>query len=305
MYHPIELLYAWATWRNDTSAWPLSETSALSPWASTEDRRSNSEVPDLAASPELLIVVMTYDRPDSCSKLMSQLQRAVSQGRHERTALLVLHDACGRDYSGARAQASAVARSHLWLDAKARLGKAQFWRSYQTALYVARRWQPARTLFLHDDVEFAADLLDEADAIWRATADDPLRRVLYLFSSSQDEEQGRWIEFRRRDLPEKRCRLTNWFDLQAFMVDREFFELLGYRMVPIHPNRWKRKPTTSSGVGRQFTLRLKGRATIYQAWPPLISHGAEPSIANPEARVSTDLDNRHEYALGIAQRGLR
>jgi hypothetical protein len=172
-------------------------------------------------------------------------------------------------------------------------------------MHVARCWRPARTLFLHDDVEFGADLLDDADAIWRATSDDPLRRVLYLFSSSEDEENGRWVQFRRRDLPDKGCRLTNWFDLQAFMVDLHFFELLNYRMLPIHPNRWKRNPHVSSGVGRQLTLRLRARAHTYQAWPPLVSHGSEPSIANPEAREATSLDNRREYTLAAEGRAVR
>lgn len=305
MYHPVELLHAWATWRNDPSAWPSSVASALAPWNRGSAPAAASDVAPLDTAPQLLIVVMTYGRPEACSRLMARLEQAIRLSeRRDQTALLVLRDACGCDYSDAQSEASRVARTHLWLDARVRLGKMQFWRSYQTALDVARQWRPARTLFLHDDVEFTPDLLEQADAIWRATADDPLRRVLYLFSSSKDEEQGRWIEFQRRELPEKRCRLTNWFDLQAFMVDLEFFELLRFKMVPIHPNRWRRKPTTSSGVGRQLTLRLRHRATVYQAWPPLVSHGAEPSIANPEARVATDLDNREEYALGLARRGL-
>jgi hypothetical protein len=303
LFHPIELLHAWATWRNDASMWAASAESALALWEHAEAPGVGVSIPVLDASPALLIVVMTYDRPNACSTLMTRLAQAIDQGRRrENTALLVLHDACTRDYSEVRKQAGSLAQTHLWLDARQRLGKVQFWRSYQTALLVAQRWRPARTLFLHDDVDFGADLLDEAEAIWQATSDDAARRVLYLFSSSKDEEQGRWIKFARRDLPEKGCRLTNWFDLQAFMVDLEFFELLGFRMVPIHSNRWKRKPSTSSGVGRQLTLRLRGRASVYQAWPPLVSHGAEPSIANPEARVATDLDNRDEYAVGRARR---
>jgi len=246
---------------------------------------------------------MTYDRPNACHRVLSRLEEAVSlRGARERTALIVLRDTCDGDYAGARACASAVAHTHVWLDATKRLGKRQFWRSYQAAMYFAQRWRPKRTLFLHDDVEFSATLFDEADAIWDMTADDPLRRVLYLFSSSKDEENGRWIHFPRKELGERSCRLTNWFDLQAFMVDLQFFELLNFRMVPIHPNRWLRKPTTSSGVGRQLTLRLFGRGNVYQAWPPLVSHGSEPSVANPEARAATDLDNRREYAAAEAQR---
>jgi hypothetical protein len=306
VFHPVEFLHECATRYNFAPSGPLDATAILEPW---RDGSADSGVPaiaPLARPPELLVVVMTYSRPAACGRVLDRLARAIERGgRHEHTALMVVRDACGQDYSSVRARASAVGHTRLWLDAHRRLGKREFWRSYQAAMYVAQRWQPARTLFLHDDVDFGDDLLDDADAIWQATSDDPRRRVLYLFSSSKDEEDGRWIHFRRRELTEKACRLTNWFDLQAFMVDLQFFELLEYRMVPIHPNRWKRKPTTSSGVGRQLTLRLRERATTYQAWPPLVSHGEEASLANPEARMATDLDNREEYALAAAQRAAR
>jgi hypothetical protein len=85
-------------------------------------------------------------------------------------------------------------------------------------------------------------------------------------------------------------------------VDGAFFELLQHCLIPIHPNRWRRNPTLSSGVGRQLTLRLRGRATVYQAWPPLVRHGTEPSVANPEARTLNDLDNREDYDQALAER---
>jgi hypothetical protein len=306
VYHPIELFYELATRHNVASSRPLDASVVLDPFRDAASGATAPPVPELVSRPELLVVIMTYARPEACTRVLDGVERAIARrGQRERTALLVLRDACERDYSAARARAAAVAQTSVWLDARRHLGKFEFWRSYQAAMLVAQRWQPARTLFLHDDVEFGADLLDDAEGLWQATADDPRRRVLYLFSSSRDEENGRWIRFRRRELPDKGCRLTNWFDLQAFMVDLEFFELLKYRIIPIHPNRWKRKPTTSSGVGRQLTLRLRERASVYQAWPPLVSHGAEPSIANPEARAAADFDNRIEYALAAAHREAR
>jgi hypothetical protein len=297
LYHPIELLYEVATRRNLSSFVRLDEAAHLARWTEAGARQPLLAVPRLDESPVRLVVVMTYERPDACVSLMRQLERAVGREHaRARTALLVIQDAGESDYSQARALASSVASTVLWLEASEWLGKARFWQSYQLAMLVARSWLPGRTLFLHDDVELDDDVLERADAIWEATADDPMRRVLYLYSSDKDEPDGRWVRFARRELPEKACRLTNWVDLQAFMVDRQFFELLGYRMLPIHPNRWKRKPTMSSGVGRQLTLRLRGRGTIYQAWPPLVCHGSQPSLANREARQQNDLDNRAEYA---------
>ena len=296
-YHPVELLLEWETRRNRPRARPECGALALEHWRAADG--SQARVPPLAAAPELMVVLTTFARPAAAARLLSDLQVALERAQHgERAALLVLHDACGRDYDTARQVAAGAAAQVLWLDARQRFGKAAFWHVHQTALSVAQAWRPKLCLYLQDDVEFEADLLVRALELWRATERDLLRRVLYLFSSSDDEADGRWVSFRRREAGP--CRLTNWFDLQAFLVDGAFFELLGHRMVPIHENRWKRRPEQSSGVGRQFTRRLFGRAHVYQAWPPLVIHGAAPSTMNPEARKERSLDNRGDY---LAARG--
>jgi hypothetical protein len=292
MFHPVELLNEWETRSNRLLRRPPHAAEYLGRWSAAGGELSSLLTP-LEPAPAWLIVLTTYRRPQGAAHVLAQLGKALAAaGLEQQAALLVLHDRCDSDYSAARQLASSVCARHLWLDARERFGKPGFWQVHQTALLVARTWRPERTLYLQDDVVFDADLLQRADAIWSATAADVARRVVYLFSSSDDEPEGRWARFARRDLPELRCRQTNWFDLQAFMVDRAFFELLDYRMVPIHPNRWKRRPETSSGVGRQFTLRTFRRASVYQAWPPLVRHGADPSTMNPAARSVRPLDNR-------------
>lgn len=297
-YHPIELLHAWEMRTNRPRRREL-DAELLERWSAAGDARPG--IAPLVHEPELMVVLTTFGRPELASRLLATVREALSTaGLGERAALLVLHDACGEDYDDARQAARDVCASHLWLDARARFGKAGFWQVHQTALLAARVWRPRFALYLQDDVEFAPDLITRARGLWSATAADPLRRVLYLFSSSDDEAGGRWVPFERR--PAGRLRQTNWFDLQAFMVDRAFFELLDYRMVPIHPNRWRRRPEQSSGVGRQLTWRLFGRAHVYQAWPPLVMHGVAPSTMNPEARRERSLDNRADYYMAAAGR---
>jgi hypothetical protein len=293
MFNPIELIHEWETRTNRLRPRPHTEADLGSHWVRTQD---TGEVGLGVPATQLMIVVTTYDRPASAARLLSQLDTALRRSALSRgVALLVLHDACGRDYTAARAQARAIAPRHLWLDARQRFGKAGFWQIHQTAMDVARIWRPERALYLQDDVELDPALLARADALWQATAHDPLRRVLYLFSSRDDEQNGRWVSFERQPVANAPCRVSNWFDLQAFMVDRQFFELLDYRMVQIHPNRWKRAPEKSSGVGRQLTHRLFGRGNVYQAWPPLVAHGLEPSRMNPEARQKRALDNYDDF----------
>ena len=295
MFHPVELLHEWETRSNRPRPRPCGLEQAASLWRHAAG--TNLAAAQIARpSPDLMIVVTTYERPGSAARLLRQLAAALhASSPAQSVALLVLRDACAGDYSLARAEARAIDPNHAWLDARQRFGKKEFWRMHQTALDVARVWRPKRALYLQDDVEFEPDLLLRADRIWQATERDPQRRVLYLFSSSDDEPNGRWVSYRRRELSGELCRLTNWFDLQGFMVDRQFFELLDYRMVPVHPNRWKRRPMQSSGVGRQWSRRLFGRAHVYQAWPPLVAHGTEPSTMNPQARQLRSLDNRGDF----------
>ncbi|HEY6881382.1 MAG TPA: hypothetical protein VI299_25330 [Polyangiales bacterium] len=241
----------------------------------------------------LLCVITTYNRPAACQDVLTALRGALAGAD---AFLLVLNDRSDSDYAGVRAHAAELfGERMLWLDARARMGKPGFWKAYQVAFLVARALQPEHALFVQDDLAFAPTLLTSIRAQWEATAGDPLRRVLYLFSSAEDERFGRWVLAPRRDVGHG-LRRTQWFDLQAFFVDRAFFELLSYRMIPIHENRWRRKPRISSGVGKQLTLRLFRRANVYQSYPPLVFHGGCESQMNPDARAKRALDNR-----GLAQ----
>ncbi len=302
---PSELLSQWLVKRN-LPLQPLRAGRLLSRWRELGAHAPLRGVPALPAAPIWLVFVMTYARPEACARVLQRVGAALAaSGCQSRAGLVVFHDACGRDYERAHRVAAAAAGSSVWLDALERVGKQGFWQTYQLSMLIARACGAERALYLHDDLDFEPDLLERAEALWQATAEDPDRRVLYLYSSNDDEEGGRWTKFRRRDCPGKGCRQTNWLDLQAFMVDRTFFELMRYRVMPVHPNRWRRDPARSSGVGQQLTERCQGRASVYQAWPPLVAHGAEPSVANAEARYERQFDNRQEYERSLAERSKR
>ncbi|MET0283255.1 MAG: hypothetical protein ABW352_02250 [Polyangiales bacterium] len=238
---------------------------------------------------DLLCVLMTYNRPDAFREVLRALHATLGD---EPAFVLVLNDKSASDYTEARAEAQRLFGPRLlWLDARERLGKPGFWKAYQVAFMVARTQQPTHALFLQDDLAFEPDMLARVRTLWSRTASDPKRRVLYLFSSDEDERLGRWVLVPRREV-DAELRLTQWFDLQAFYVDRAFFELLDYRMIPIHDNRWRRTPRHSSAVGKHLTLRSFGRANIYQTYPPLVLHGGVASEMNPLTRAKRSLDNR-------------
>lgn len=246
-----------------------------------------------AAQPtDLLIALTTYNRPDACERILSALPGLLANaGRALQLHVVVVKDAGGAEYGPAVAAARERLRGRLtWLDARARLGKQGYWKTYQAIFLAARMLRPAHALFLQDDLEFSPTLLRDCYARFDALAPDVRPRVLYLLAADDDEPEGRWIHFRRREVI-LGARLTQWFDLPAFFTDRAVLELLRYRMIPVSERRWKKKPY-SSGVGEQLTRRLFRRANVYQAIPSLVFHGAHPSEMNPEARAHRALDNR-------------
>jgi hypothetical protein len=254
------------------------------PFWSLYERRTEPE-----GRADLLCVLMTYNRPGAFREVLRALHATLAG---EPAFVLVLNDQSASDYTDARAEAQALFGPRLlWLDARERLGKPGFWKAYQVAFMVAHAQRPTHALFLQDDLAFEPDMLARVRTLWSRTAHDPKRRVLYLFSSDEDERFGRWVWVPRRDVGGG-LRLTQWFDLQGFYVDRAFFELLDYRMIPIHANRWRRTPKHSSAVGKHLTLRLFGRANIYQTYPPLVLHGGVTSEMNPLTRAKRSLDNR-------------
>jgi hypothetical protein len=290
MFHPIEMVEWLETHTGRLLREPQSEALL---WSELGQARVPHSLSNPLSQPDLLIVLTTHARPDACARILDTLPTLIeSAGRPIRPHLLVLHDVSSRDYDAPRFVA-AQRWSHplTWLDTARHFGKVGYWKLYQAAFFAARHLRPKHVLFLQDDVQYERTLLRDAYALWQATADDPLRRVLYLFSSDDDEPDGRWIRHRRSRLAHAPLSLTQWFDLQGYFVDLAFFELLQFAIVPIHPNRFRRRPNLSSGVGAQLTRRLYGRANIYQATPPLLLHGAHPSVMNPEARTARALDN--------------
>jgi hypothetical protein len=246
-----------------------------------------------ASSLELCVVVTTYNRPAGCCALLRAVAESVrAAGREQQAFVLVLIDAGDADYTPVHEllRQSFCGRFALY-ESTRRLGKRGFWFTYQTAFRAVQALDPTFSLFLQDDLTFEPSLMREMFARWEAIQDDT-KVVLNLLAMHDDETDGRWIEFRRKDLPQARVRLTQWFDLAAFLAHRRFFERLRFEVFPVSARRWRRDPLRSSGVGEQFTRRLFGRANVYQVRETLVYHGEHPSLMNPEARESRALDNR-------------
>ena len=243
-------------------------------------------------APYLCVVITTHARVWPCESLLDQLYRALREAElDQRTFVLVLEDPSGHDYRPVlELLAQRFPGRFAFMTATRRLGKAGRCFAYQTAFAAERALDPELTLFLEDDAVIGPSFMREALARWQEI-DDPEKTVLYLCAFEDDEPQGRWVRFARRALPSGHVQLTQWFDLQAFLVSRRFFEHLGHTLFRPWPSRWRGEPSRSSGVSEQFTLRLFGRGNIYQVCQTLALHGGVPSVLNAEARKRRPLNN--------------
>jgi hypothetical protein len=245
-----------------------------------------------ARDTDLLVALTTYNRPEACEQILAALpELTAGAGRQLSVHVIVVKDAGGADYTEVERRTRERFGDRLtWLEARSPIGKRGYWKTYHTLFLAARVLNPAHALFLQDDLEFPATLLRDCYTCFDALADDQRRRVLYLFAADDDEPEGRWVKFRRREV-RAGLRLTQWFDLPGFFVDRALLELLDYRVFPVSESRWEKK-AYSSGVGEQLTRRVFRRGNVYQTVPALVFHGAHPSEMNPEARATRALDNR-------------
>ncbi|MFO1089688.1 MAG: hypothetical protein U1E46_08920 [Hyphomicrobiales bacterium] len=261
-------------------------------WSAEGPVEINNDL-QIRANADLPVFLTTYQRPGAAERVVRSLRQAADAGQ-VRPFLIVIDDGSWASYEGVKAAlAEQWPDQHVFLKGRANLGKPGFWKIYATMFKLARSFPDAPALFLQDDIEFGEDLFTRIAAL-RAGLGDRRAAVLNLFACADDNPNGQWLFFRRQTHADRGVYLTQWSDLQCFFVEPHFFKVLRWRMFPISPHRWSRKPSLSSGVGRQLTLRLWGRGNIYQVIEPLAYHGSERSLMNPEARARRSLDNRRQ-----------
>ncbi len=243
--------------------------------------------------PRLCITLVTHARVDLCRALVEALRGSLEDaGLLQDTFLLIVEDTSAADYSPVLSYLEQAYEGRFaYYESPTWCGKTNRHRIYGTALAALGVLQPEQALFIEDDVTLGPRFIAEARSLWDSI-EDPKKAVLYLVCFEDDEVEGRWIRFRRKDVPGGRLRLTQWFDFQAFLVGRSFLEILESDVFRTPPTRWDENPALSCGLPEQFVRRLRHRGNVYQVTEPLGFHGNAASLLNPEARTERTLDNR-------------
>jgi hypothetical protein len=83
--------------------------------------------------------------------------------------------------------------------------------------------------------------------------------------------------------------LAQWVDMDFFCT-KDMFEALDYKIEEQNPARWMHRPTASSGVGRNISLRLaKEHLHLYLTTETLVIHDHHESKMNPLERDKNPL----------------
>ena len=222
------------------------------------------------------VLVTTYNRPEMLLDLLHDIARE-ADGLPVR--VVVFDDGSTEDYSAAVSFMGARGWEYRKVENH---GKEKYWDLTGKLFAAAKEAGAKYYLQLPDDVRLCEDFFDVILRYWRAIPDDkkialnPLRDALRL-------NVGCWSGI----TPKSGLQVdqVGWVDM-CYLAEREFFELLDWRMLPIH----NRPLHLGSGVGQQITARLlEAGRSFYRAGRSLVVHVVAESRMNKMTRLQESM----------------
>lgn len=232
----------------------------------------------------ITIAITTFSRPDSCLRLLKDIER---WRKTYRVRVTVFDDCSPDDYR--EVQGFLRAQGWQWVRSNRNHGKKLWWKWVSDILARWSRDASDYFYFIQDDIRLCDDFFTRTIQQWEQISD-PRKMALYLLRDEQRDKIGVqcWTAFKSRI--EGTVERTQWLDCNAFLCTSAMVKMLDGRLDPIPPKRWKSNPTLSSGVGRQMSVRLthlKGK--IYRTLHSYVLHMDEKSSMNPDVRLKNPL----------------
>jgi FkbM family methyltransferase len=238
----------------------------------------------MAKNASIAIAITTYNRPESCLRLLRDIARDKAGYR---VRVVVFDDASAEDYKPVRQ----FCRTHGWQYVRAAQnhGKRQWWRWVNEVLARWTRDAADHFYFIQDDMRLCSDFFRRTLSLWDQISDQN-KAALYLLRDAKRNAPGItcWTQFKSRI--EGAVERTQWADCNAILLNRTFLDTLGGALEPIPQSRWDKNPLLSSGVGQQWSQRLHAaKKGMFRPLESYVLHIDEPSHMNPEARRKNPL----------------
>lgn len=234
---------------------------------------------------KIFVGITSCDRPESLSRLLSQLQSAEYAGSN-----LEVHVLDDRSATRQQMQAWDCFKRPGWAfrSVPRKRGKYDFWRTHNDLMALFLDSDASVYMCLPDDVELSGALFPVVEALFAMGACEVLNlhrdhRVHSSCWGSKPAEVVREVEGVCVDLVR-----TDWVD-GVFVANRRAVR----KAHPLNPikRRWSTYPDLGSGVGEamSWALRLR-RIPIFHATRSLVRHLNLRSQMNPVARRKDPLE---------------
>lgn len=220
-----------------------------------------------------VVTITTYNRPEM---LLSLLKQLTEQPTKKEIRILVFDDS-PLPYGGG-----------LWYykkDFNLRFfnfhnhnGKRGYWNVVNKIFTTIKEFKSFDYFIqLQDDIVLCDNFIDKAIESYEAI-NDPKKISLYLHEGESRKDQPCWTNVYPVTVKweGEEYSLTQWVDMCAFIVKKDFLEALNYEIQPIPESRWAKDKTLSSGVGQQISRRLYKDYHLYRK--PHVTHGDHKSV---------------------------
>jgi glycosyltransferase involved in cell wall biosynthesis len=228
---------------------------------------------------EYHIIITTYNRPESCEKLIRQIQKQLKGTPYS----IHVFD----DFSRIKPKIPKDRRIKYFRFSYNH-GKQNYWKVVNFAFKQIPQSQ--YYFMLPDDIELKDNFFERAISKWKSIKDKD-KVSLELMLNKERVGKKNWTDF----LPQKvKCGNyllwnTQWTDL-CFVAERKFFDLVG--TICVNPKRWKRNNLLSSGVGENISKRLHFQNyNMYAVTISLCLHDDLPSQMNPQERMVNKMES--------------
>lgn len=218
----------------------------------------------------IIVSITTYNRPEMLLSLIKQLTEQPT--KHS----LVIY--VYNDHSTVGYNLHDYVLNKKWTifyqELEEHHGKEKYWKLVDKIFKSLKHWDKMEYyIHLQDDIVLCDNFIDRAVECFEKIID-PSKISLYLHDGGKRLTEPCWTSFDPVTVvwENEEFHLTQWIDMCAFIVKKNFLSVLEYKLEPIVVTN--KEP--SSGVGKQISKRLYKNYHLYRK--PLVTHGDHKSV---------------------------
>jgi len=224
---------------------------------------------------DFCVLITTYNRPEMLYKLLDD----IGNNKKDYKILVAVFD------DGSSEELNLSDRDVIKIGMFPNMGKRKYYVTYNATFSFVKNINSKYFIYLPDDISLVDNFFDESKRLYESITS-PEKICLSILTDGR-VNRSHWGYSNPNDLGE--ILQTQWNDL-CFICEKNFFELLNYRINTISEKRWINNPQISSGVGHQITQRLNSIGKfLYHTKKSLVYHGVHESKMNKNEREKNNL----------------